>query len=101
MIGVKNLPQINNRGWLSIITGPWLAAWPTRRSGSMGFMTTPPESTKISLAQRLRERARDRWPALAEVNVRHRGAFAYVEGHLPDGTVLPLCRLRYSGYANQ
>jgi hypothetical protein len=33
--------------------------------------------------------------------VRHRGAFAYVEGHLTDGTVLPLCRLRYAGYANQ
>ena len=42
-----------------------------------------------------------RWPALAAVNVRHRGAFAYVDGQLADGTVLPLCRLRYGGYANQ
>jgi hypothetical protein len=64
-------------------------------------MPTPPESTKISLGQRLRERARQRWPALATVNVRHRGGFAYVTGELADGTALPLCRLRYGGYANR
>jgi hypothetical protein len=64
-------------------------------------MATPPESTKVSLGQRLRAHARQRWPALAEVTVRHRSAFAYVDGHLPDGTVLPLCRLRYNGYANR
>jgi hypothetical protein len=33
--------------------------------------------------------------------VRSRGAFAYVDGHLADGTVLPLFRLRYAGYANR
>jgi hypothetical protein len=64
-------------------------------------MPAPPESTKISLGQRLRERARERWPALATVNVRHRGGFAYVTGELADGTALPLCRLRYGGYANR
>jgi hypothetical protein len=64
-------------------------------------MPVPPESTKISLGQRLRERARQRWPALATVNVRHRGGFAYVTGELADGTALPLCRLRYGGYANR
>ena len=64
-------------------------------------MPTPPESTKISLGQRLRERARERWPALATVNVRYRGRFAYVTGELADGTALPLCRLRYGGYANR
>ncbi len=64
-------------------------------------MATPPQSTKTSLVQRLRAHARDRWPALAQVNVRYRGTFAYVDGHLPDGTVLPLCRLRYGGSAQQ
>jgi hypothetical protein len=64
-------------------------------------MPTPPESTKISLGQRLRERARQHWPALATVNVGHRGQFAYVTGELADGTALPLCRLRYGGYANR
>jgi hypothetical protein len=64
-------------------------------------MRTPPESTKHSLDQRLRDRARERWPALAAVNVRHRAGFAYVAGELADGTTLPLCRLRYGGYANQ
>jgi hypothetical protein len=42
----------------------------------MTSMPTPPESTKSSLGQRLRERARERWPALATVTVRHRSAFA-------------------------
>ncbi len=63
-------------------------------------MTKPPESTKSSL--------RLGWPVepgtLArpgQVDIRFRGGFAYVDGHLADGTVLPLCRLRYGGYANQ
>lgn len=64
-------------------------------------MAAPPESTKTSLEQRLRVHARDRWPALAQVTVRHRAGFAYIDGYLPDGTVLRLCRLRYGGYANQ
>jgi hypothetical protein len=54
---------------------------------------TIPESTKISLSQRLRERQRERWPALATVQVRFRGRFAYVNGQLQGGWVLPLCRL--------
>ena len=41
---------------------------------------TIPESTKISLQQRLLSRARERWPALAEVQVRFRGRFAYIDG---------------------
>ena len=64
-------------------------------------MATPPESTKASLGQRLRAHARHRWPALTEVTVRHHGAFAYITGELADGTVLPLFRLRYNGYANR
>lgn len=72
-----------------------------RRPGSMKPMPIPPESTKNSLGQRLRDRARGCWPALATVNVRHRAGFVYVSGELADGTVLPLCRLRYGGYANQ
>ena len=33
--------------------------------------------------------------------MRHRSGFAYITGELPDGRSLPLCRLRYGGYANQ
>jgi hypothetical protein len=47
-------------------------------------MPTVPDSTKTSLQQRLSARARDRWPALDHVSVRHRAGFAYVTGHLPD-----------------
>jgi hypothetical protein len=66
----------------------------------MTRMAAPPESTKTSLRQRLLARARERWPQLTTVQVRHHGAFAYVTGELPDGTTLPLFRLRYTGSAN-
>lgn len=60
-----------------------------------------PDSTKTSLQQRLTARARDRWPELAGVDVRHRANFSYVDGVLPDGTTLKLCRLRYAGSAHR
>ena len=59
-----------------------------------------PESTKTSLGQRLRARQRERWPALASVQVRFRGRFAYLDGELETGELLPLCRLRYAGSAS-
>jgi len=62
-------------------------------------MATPPESTKNSLLQRLLTHARQRWPELATLHIRHRGAFAYITGELADGTTMPLCRLRYNGSA--
>ena len=49
--------------------------------------------------QRLSARARDRWPQLAGVDVRFRGAFAYVTATMPDGDSMPLMRLRYGGSA--
>lgn len=64
-------------------------------------VVTYPDSTKRSLEYRLRARARQRWPDLVDVNVRHRANFSYVDGVLPDATVLKLCRLRYSGSAHQ
>ena len=62
-------------------------------------MPAIPESTKTSLAQRLREHAKLKWPQLAAVDVRYRGQFAYADAHLADGTIQPLIRLRYGGSA--
>ena len=45
----------------------------------MDTVPTPPESTKTSLRQRLRARANDRWPQLADLTIRHHGGFAYVD----------------------
>ncbi len=59
-----------------------------------------PDSTKSSLHQRLSTRARQRWPALTDVAVRYRAGFAYIDGVLGDGEILPLCRLRYAGSAH-
>lgn len=64
-------------------------------------MPTPPESTKLSLCQRLRAHASTHWPRLAELHVRYRGQFAYIDGELANGEVWPLMRLRYNGSASQ
>ena len=65
----------------------------------MTLMAAPPASTKTSLQQRLSAHARAQWPPLAGVSVRFRGAFAYVDGQLPDGDTVALMRLRYGGSA--
>ena len=64
-------------------------------------MASIPTSTQTSLRQRLSQRARERWPQLAQVQVRYRAGFAYVDGVLIDGEQLKLCRLRYAGSASQ
>lgn len=64
-------------------------------------MAAPPASTKTSLQQQLSARARERWPQLAGLDVRFRGAFAYVSADMPDGDTIPLMRLRYGGSATR
>jgi hypothetical protein len=59
-----------------------------------------PDSTKASLQHRLDDRARQRWPQLERVVLRHRGTFSYIDGVLNDGTTLKLARLRYGGSAH-
>src|SRR5674476_1303202 len=66
----------------------------------MRVVVTIPDSTKRSLRARLDTHAQARWPALTEVRLRFRGAFAYIDGVLADGEILPLCRLRYVGSAH-
>ncbi len=91
------------------------SAWPSSRRaaarvadglapserGTITCMPKVPDSTKSSLEWKLRARAKERWPALDCVTVKHRAGFAYVTGHLPDGEALPLCRLRYGGSASR
>jgi hypothetical protein len=48
-------------------------------------MPVIPESTRTSLAQRLRAHAKASWPQLAQIHVRFRGQFAYVAVELADG----------------
>ena len=64
-------------------------------------MAKYPDSTKTSLEQRLRARARERWPQIASLQIRHRGNFSYADAALADGTTLKLCLLRYVGSASQ
>ena len=63
-------------------------------------MARYPDSTKTSLEQRLRARARERWPQIASLQIRHRGTFSYVDATLAGATTLKLCRLRYVGSAH-
>jgi hypothetical protein len=41
-----------------------------------------------------------RWTALTEMRLRYRGAFADIDGVLPDGEAPSLCRLGYVGSAH-
>ncbi|MFI6062457.1 hypothetical protein [Streptomyces sp. NPDC051286] len=64
-------------------------------------MPTPTEYVRLSLEQQLLEHADTAWPQLAALHIRHRGAFAYVEGRLPGGDTVKLIRLRYLGTASR
>lgn len=63
-------------------------------------MAAIPDSTKTSLRQRLSARARDRWTEITRIELRFRAPYAYVDAVVADGQTLPLCRLKYAGYAN-
>ena len=67
----------------------------------MTIVATYPDSTKASLEQRLAARARERWPQIARLHIRHCGTFNYIDATLTDATTLKLCRLRYVGSAHQ
>jgi hypothetical protein len=43
-----------------------------------------PDSTKTSLQQRLNARARERWPQITSLQIRHRGSFSYVDATLDE-----------------
>jgi hypothetical protein len=73
----------------------------TRRNGMMTSMPAIPDSTKTSLAQRLRAHAKDNWSQLTTIHVRYRASFAYIDGELTDGYIQPLMRLRYGGSAHR
>lgn len=62
-------------------------------------MPTVPESTKTSLAQKLTTRAHTTCSKLADLDVRYRGQFVYVDGKLADGESIKLMRLRYGSIA--
>ncbi len=60
----------------------------------MAIVATYPDSTKASLEQRLAARARERWPQIARLHIRHRGTFSYIDATLTDAT-----RSNYAGCA--
>jgi hypothetical protein len=64
-------------------------------------MVTIPQSTKDSLEQKLRAVIRTDWPQLRTITLKFKAPFAYVTGITRDEQSLPLCRLRYIGYANE
>lgn len=78
-------------------------AWAQQRTSGTchddQMAVTFPESTKNSVRQRMATHARERWPQITELHMRHRGVFTYLEAATNDAT-LPLCRLRYVGSAH-
>jgi hypothetical protein len=63
-------------------------------------VATIPQPVKDSLEHRLAAHARTCWPKVAELRLRYRGAFAWIDAELTDGEVVPLARLRYLGSAD-
>jgi hypothetical protein len=70
------------------------------RARHNGHMPAIPDSTRSSITLRLLDHAEKHWSQLERVQVRYRGAFAYVVGVLLSGETIPLCRLRYGGSAH-
>ena len=66
----------------------------------MRHMPAIPDSTRGSITWRLMLHAEKNWPQLAKVRARYRGPFAWITGELPDGSQIPLFRLRYGGSAH-
>lgn len=60
-----------------------------------------PQSTKDSLELRVLDLIRTQWPQLRTITLKFRGSFAYITGITRDEQSLPLCRLRYIGYASE
>jgi hypothetical protein len=63
-------------------------------------VATIAQPAKDSLEHRLAVHARTGWPKVAELRVRYRGAFAWIDAELTDGEVVALIRLRYLGSAD-
>jgi hypothetical protein len=60
-----------------------------------------PDSARRALTHRLELRRRQRWPELADLSIRYRASFAYLQGTTAEDDSLPLCRLRYLGSPDQ
>lgn len=58
------------------------------------------QTTKDHLEHRLAVHARTHWPHIAELQVRYRAAFAWIDAELSNGELVPLIRLRYLGSAD-
>jgi hypothetical protein len=58
------------------------------RPERMAVVARYPDSTKTSLEQRLHARARERWPQITRLQIRHRGTFSYIDATLTDDTAL-------------
>ena len=63
-------------------------------------MATIAQSTKDDLERRLADHARTHWPQVADLRIRYRAAFAWIDAELSDNEILPLIRLRYLGSAD-
>ena len=60
-----------------------------------------PQSTKDSLELRLLDLIRAHWPQLRTITLKFRGSFAYITAITTNDEALPICRLRYIGYASE
>lgn len=72
----------------------------TPSSGTINGMVRPSDAVKTTLTDRVQAHRAARWPQLTRLVVRFRGDHAYIDAD-EDGDIWPLCRLRYTGTADQ
>jgi hypothetical protein len=96
--GIRRLPGRSPRR--DSLPGHEMITSADARARHNGHVPAIPDSTRSSITLRLLDHAEKHWPQLERVQVRYRGAFAYVAGVLPGGEQIPLCRLRYGGSAH-
>ena len=61
-------------------------------------MARMPATAKTTLQRRVAEHHRRHWPQLADLAVRWRGEYAYIDAVTGDREVWQLCRLRWNGH---
>lgn len=61
-------------------------------------MARLPDTAKTTLHRRVAAHHQQAWPQLANLDVRWRGTYAYIDAVTGDGEVWQLCRLRWTGH---
>jgi hypothetical protein len=69
-----------------------------RTAGTIRPMAAIPTTAKTVLQQRVAAHHAQHWPQLSSLDIRWRGAYAYLDAVTDDGAIWQLCRLQWNGH---